>query len=248
MTCGFLPYPSFQRGVGGIVFSSHARCSEAKRTDPNPLITRRSRHRERDYSPRQHFLRGAASFSALPPRPIPVFQFFFLPSPKTCHKPPPTRPRPAGGAGSVLAASIRAMIFYLTPQSLLRGILRFAARRGNAAHKGMMMLYGTLTQSYMRQGVGEMMREGGEGGIAIPSNKACPGGRDSVDTSVESKPQNMPRCQCCDKGCPCCHGSCSNAGTHTLYRMDMADETGTLMCDGCGDDAFASGLFQSKCG
>lgn len=55
----------------------------------------------------------------------------------------------------------------------------------------------------------------------------------------------MPKCMCADPGCPCCHGACSCKPTETLYRMDMPDSSGTPMCQGCADDALASGLFDS---
>ncbi len=34
----------------------------------------------------------------------------------------------------------------------------------------------------------------------------------------------------------------------TLYRSDMEDLTGTLMCPRCAEDAFDSGLFYTKGG
>lgn len=36
---------------------------------------------------------------------------------------------------------------------------------------------------------------------------------------------------------------CQNVGTVTLYRVDMEDETGTVMCEDCANDAYESGLF-----
>ena len=51
------------------------------------------------------------------------------------------------------------------------------------------------------------------------------------------------RCECSDPGCKCCHGHCRKPAEQTLCRVDMEDETGTLMCEGCADDAFDSGLF-----
>ena len=51
------------------------------------------------------------------------------------------------------------------------------------------------------------------------------------------------RCECADKGCPCCHGACKRSGLFTLYRVDMEDATGTLMCHDCMADAMESGLF-----
>ena len=52
------------------------------------------------------------------------------------------------------------------------------------------------------------------------------------------------RCQCFDPGCKMGHdGQCKERGSVTLYRVDMDDNSGTLFCDGCGEDASASGLF-----
>lgn len=52
-------------------------------------------------------------------------------------------------------------------------------------------------------------------------------------------------CECADPQCPQCHGDCKLPAESTLYRIDMEDETGTLFCPECADDAFASGLFDS---
>jgi len=52
-------------------------------------------------------------------------------------------------------------------------------------------------------------------------------------------------CECHDTHCPV-HKTvddCNRAATSTLYRIDMIDETGTLFCDHCADDAMDSGLF-----
>ena len=59
--------------------------------------------------------------------------------------------------------------------------------------------------------------------------------------------KNLGSCQCSDPGCPVHKGSenCENIATHVMYRIDMADETGTPMCDDCANDAFESGLFES---
>lgn len=52
-------------------------------------------------------------------------------------------------------------------------------------------------------------------------------------------------CECSDPGCPCAVSGHSGDIT-TLYRVDMEDRTGTLMCETCGDDAFESGVFTSE--
>ncbi len=55
-------------------------------------------------------------------------------------------------------------------------------------------------------------------------------------------------CQCTDPGCPIHNGtsSCNRKSTSILYRIDMEDETGTPMCNGCAEDAFESGLFTDS--
>jgi hypothetical protein len=52
-------------------------------------------------------------------------------------------------------------------------------------------------------------------------------------------------CECSDPGCPEHKGKehCNRAARTNLRRSDMDDETGTLMCAGCADDAMESGLF-----
>jgi len=57
-----------------------------------------------------------------------------------------------------------------------------------------------------------------------------------------------PKCECSNRGCPVHKGvsECSGVATATLYRIDMEDRTGTLMCDDCADDAYDSGLFRMK--
>ncbi len=61
----------------------------------------------------------------------------------------------------------------------------------------------------------------------------------------ESPPLPSP-CECSDPGCPVHPGEshCSHTGSQSLYRIDMQDETGTLMCENCAQDAFESGLFS----
>lgn len=55
-------------------------------------------------------------------------------------------------------------------------------------------------------------------------------------------------CECCDSGCPIHEGEgqCNNIGAVLVFRIDMDDETGTLMCEGCADDALESGLFVAE--
>ena len=62
----------------------------------------------------------------------------------------------------------------------------------------------------------------------------------------------LAHCQCVDSGCPVQHGPwsrdrqfpCHGVASITLYRVDMDDETGTLFCEACADDAADSGLFS----
>jgi hypothetical protein len=49
-------------------------------------------------------------------------------------------------------------------------------------------------------------------------------------------------CKCSDPGCPC-KGKCQQPSATELYRVDMDDTTGTVMCESCADDAMRSGLF-----
>jgi hypothetical protein len=54
----------------------------------------------------------------------------------------------------------------------------------------------------------------------------------------------MGKCECVDQGCPEHRGvSCDNDAVCTLYRIDMADETGTRFCGNCAADAMEFGLF-----
>jgi hypothetical protein len=50
-------------------------------------------------------------------------------------------------------------------------------------------------------------------------------------------------CECGDPGCPACGGNCQKASVINLRRVDMEDETGTMFCQKCADDALGSGLF-----
>lgn len=58
------------------------------------------------------------------------------------------------------------------------------------------------------------------------------------------------QCECTDPGCPVHNpnSECINLATQILYRVDMEDATGSAMCDGCGDDAYGSGLFTDTVG
>ena len=57
---------------------------------------------------------------------------------------------------------------------------------------------------------------------------------------------NKTPCECGDKGCPACGANCDRNATSILFRVDQVDVTGTLMCEGCSDDAMESGLFEIK--
>lgn len=62
-------------------------------------------------------------------------------------------------------------------------------------------------------------------------------------------------CECSDPKYPvhtddssrstCKASECQQVGTSTLYRVDMEDKTGTVMCEGCADDAMESGVFTT---
>lgn len=56
----------------------------------------------------------------------------------------------------------------------------------------------------------------------------------------------IERCECADSACPVHRGKhCSKVeATVVLYRVDMADESGTAFCSACADDAGASGLYR----
>jgi len=60
------------------------------------------------------------------------------------------------------------------------------------------------------------------------------------------RPHGIP-CECTDPGCSAHRGAdCPVIADCTvLYRVDMADESGTAMCDKCADDAFSTGLFTT---
>jgi hypothetical protein len=56
------------------------------------------------------------------------------------------------------------------------------------------------------------------------------------------------KCACADPRCPVCKGKCNKSARTNLVRVDMEDETGTLFCLDCADDAFSSGLFREDRG
>ena len=51
------------------------------------------------------------------------------------------------------------------------------------------------------------------------------------------------KCECADPACPVCGGQCPNRATVNLRRVDMDDQSGTMFCPGCSEDAMNSGLF-----
>lgn len=59
-------------------------------------------------------------------------------------------------------------------------------------------------------------------------------------------------CGCSDPGCPMHLGvsRCERPGPRRwltrVYRIDMEDETGTIMCADCADDALKSGVFTTR--
>jgi len=70
-------------------------------------------------------------------------------------------------------------------------------------------------------------------------------------TEVKMNPQHLAKkslCECSDPGCPHHKGKdiCTRRGYDILFRSDMEDETGTVFCADCADDAFTSGLFTTK--
>lgn len=57
----------------------------------------------------------------------------------------------------------------------------------------------------------------------------------------------MHDCECRDPGCPMHKpkSTCTKKARRKVFRIDMEDETGTRMCNGCADDALESGVFRS---
>lgn len=74
---------------------------------------------------------------------------------------------------------------------------------------------------------------------------------DAEARSVTNEPAQADEafhtCGCADAECKADHGptftGCTRQATHTLYRIDMADNQGTRFCDACAEDACKSGLF-----
>lgn len=56
----------------------------------------------------------------------------------------------------------------------------------------------------------------------------------------------MAKCECSDPGCPIHKNKskCDNNARYCMMHVDMDDETGTLMCMSCGEDASDCGLFR----
>lgn len=53
-----------------------------------------------------------------------------------------------------------------------------------------------------------------------------------------------PNCECSDPGCPACRGECSKRAVTVVLRVDMHDESGTVVCRKCAEDCLESGLFR----
>lgn len=53
-------------------------------------------------------------------------------------------------------------------------------------------------------------------------------------------------CECSDPGCPVHRGlpTCPHRATDRVFRVDMADKSGTLMCPGCTEDALDAEVFR----
>jgi len=71
-------------------------------------------------------------------------------------------------------------------------------------------------------------------------------------STAAERDARMVLCGCFDNGCKANHGrACltridplaGDGSGETLYRVDMQDDTGTLFCRACADDAMESGLF-----
>jgi len=58
-----------------------------------------------------------------------------------------------------------------------------------------------------------------------------------IDLAVDYK------CECSDPGCPACGGQCAETAEIVLYRIGENDETGTMFCADCANDALDSGVF-----
>lgn len=51
------------------------------------------------------------------------------------------------------------------------------------------------------------------------------------------------QCECTDSLCPQCAGRCSDKALSLYFEEDTDDAEGVAMCEGCGDDALATGLY-----
>jgi len=63
------------------------------------------------------------------------------------------------------------------------------------------------------------------------------------------KPTTGPvTCECSGPGCPVHKGysECFHRAQVTVFRTDMDDQTGTLMCADCATDALNSGVFTPE--
>lgn len=58
----------------------------------------------------------------------------------------------------------------------------------------------------------------------------------------------MSTCDCTDRGCTQHRGFawCNTLASEIVYRVDMEDLTGTLICSACARDAYETGLFTSE--
>ena len=68
-------------------------------------------------------------------------------------------------------------------------------------------------------------------------------------TALELKTRTLAnvhgKCECADPGCSHHEGisECKDTANTIIYRVDMEDSSGTLMCDDCANDETQSGLF-----
>jgi len=53
------------------------------------------------------------------------------------------------------------------------------------------------------------------------------------------------QCECADPGCEC-GGRCTRKAWQRVFRIDMEDYSGTVMCKRCVDDAMKSGVFSYR--
>jgi hypothetical protein len=76
----------------------------------------------------------------------------------------------------------------------------------------------------------------------------CPSCGYMPEAKNESVNEGRGECQCVDPGCPVNHYNrkCNRPAEHTLYRIDMDDDTGTQMCTDCADDAEEAGVFRES--